>query len=82
MSGSSRRVRSQSLGVSWEDLVEAEASEDVSMPQQSQATAGSSAQNSEVRRPLEFSYLHHPMPQIPLAANSFWAHTDTEWPVM
>eukprot|EP00971_Amphidinium_carterae_P070525 1394830-Amphidinium_carterae.1 len=58
MSGSSRRVRSQSLGVSWEDLVELEASEDVSMPQQAQAFAGHTEENPEVRRPLEFCYMH------------------------
>eukprot|EP00971_Amphidinium_carterae_P031161 613159-Amphidinium_carterae.1 len=59
-----------------------EASEDVSMPQQAQAFAGQTEENPEVRRPLEFCYMHQQVPKIPLAANSFWAHTQTEWPVM
>eukprot|EP00971_Amphidinium_carterae_P005056 101257-Amphidinium_carterae.1 len=52
------------------------------MPQQAQAFAGQAEESSEVRRPLEFSYMHHQVPKIPLAENSFWAHTSSEWPVM
>eukprot|EP00971_Amphidinium_carterae_P215049 4268035-Amphidinium_carterae.1 len=59
-----------------------EASEDVSMPQQAQAYAGQAEENSEVRRPLEFCYLHQMVAKIPLAANSFWARSQAEWPVM
>eukprot|EP00971_Amphidinium_carterae_P238233 4729473-Amphidinium_carterae.1 len=80
--GSSRRVRSQSLGVSWHDQQVMEASEDVSMPQQAQAQAWHTVPESEGRSPLEFRYLGTPMPKIPLAENSSWAHTQTEWPVM
>eukprot|EP00971_Amphidinium_carterae_P270766 5373209-Amphidinium_carterae.1 len=58
MAGSTRRVRSQSLGVSWSDQMAAEASEDVSMPQQAQAqVTWHPDANSEVRRPLELRYL-------------------------
>eukprot|EP00971_Amphidinium_carterae_P073590 1455256-Amphidinium_carterae.1 len=83
MAGSTRRVRSQSLGVSWSDQTAADASGDVSMPQQAQAqVTWQPDASSEVRRPLELRYLTTPVSPIPLAENSLWARTQTEWPAM